>query len=96
MQDTILHEPIIGHSGSGAAMFGPPVSYVARVARKQRTVIGKSGEIAVSRSQVWIAAPIVVNFGDRFRLPDGTVTTSILAIDGLPDDAGNVYTKVYL
>lgn len=95
LRDTIHHAPAIGFNGAGEPIHGDEVAHPARVARKQRTVIAKSGEVAVSKSQVWLAAPLTVGFGDRIRLPDGT-TPPILAFDHLPDETGNLFTKVYL
>jgi hypothetical protein len=96
MRDTIHHTPAAGYTGSGMPIFveGSEVAHRARVARKQRTVVSKSGSIAVSQSQVWIAGLVVLDFSDRIRLPDGS-TPPILAFEHLPDDEGTAYTKVY-
>lgn len=104
--DTIYHAPAIAFSGSGSAVYGDEKPYAARIARKQRTVIGKTGAIAVSRAQVWIATPpggvpAPVKFGDCIRLPDGVLpsgntTSEIIAIESLPDESGALFTKVYL
>jgi hypothetical protein len=104
--DTIYHAPAIGFTGSGSAIYGEETAYAARIVRKQQTVVGKSGEIAASQAQIWMAtppnaAPPSINFGDRIRVPDGvlpngTMTSEIASIAQWSDGAGLVATKVYL
>ena len=95
LRDTIEHQPTTGFTGAGAPILGPAVAYPARVALKQRTVVDKTGKVAVSKSQVWFAASVAVALSDRIRLSDGS-TPPILAIEHLPDDTGARFTKVYL
>lgn len=100
--DVVFHAAVVATSGNGSAAFGPETEYKARIARKQRTVVSKSGAIAVSRAQVWIGVPnVVVNLGDQLRLPDGVLpsgntTHAILAVESFPDEDGTQYVKVYL
>jgi len=94
--DSVLHEPATGYDLYGNPAYGPAVARVARVIRRQRSVVGKSGDVVVSRAQVWFRDAVTIDLGDRFTLPDGTTNAAILAVDGSPDDSGELYTKVYL
>jgi len=94
--DSVLHEPAIGYDLQGSPAYGPAVARVARVIRRQRSVVGKFGDVAVSRAQVWFRDAVTIDLDDRFTLPDGTTNAAILAVDGSPDDSGEIYTKVYL
>src|ERR1700709_1268678 len=96
--DTVYLAPASGHDGVGKSnSFGAEKSYAARISRKQRTVMSKTAKLAISCAQIWFAPcadPIVVNYGDKLRLPDGVLpngntTTAILAIDSQPDEDGN-------
>jgi hypothetical protein len=94
--DSVLHEPTTGYDLYGTPTYGPAVARVVRVIRRQRSVVGKSGDVAVSRAQVWFRDAVTIDLDDRFTLPEGTVNSAILAVDGSPDDSGELYTKVYL
>ena len=94
--DSVLHEPAIGCDLYGNPAYGPAVPRAARVIRRQRSVVGKSGGVAVSRAQVWFRDAVTIDLDDRFTLPDGTTNSAILAVDGSPDDSGEIYIKVYL
>jgi hypothetical protein len=96
MRDTIRHTPAKVFKGSGAASFNDAdeTAYQARVVRKQRTVLSKSGTIAIAQNQVWIAGNVAIDFSDRIELPDGSMPP-ILAFEHVPDDTGETFTKVY-
>jgi len=102
-RDTVYHAPATGFTGVGKPIYGDETAYACRIARKQSRVVGKSGEIAVSRAQIWFATPpIVINFGDQVRLPagvlpgDATTTHAIVAVESWPGDDGVLCTKAYL
>lgn len=94
--DTVMHEKADSYSLHGEPAYAAPVPLAARVIRRQRTVVAKSGEVAISTAQIWLRDAAEIGLDDRFTLPDGTTDANILAIDGTPDETGDVYVKVYL
>jgi hypothetical protein len=97
-KDTVHYSTRTESTGAGAGVYGEELPYSARVARKMRSIYRKTEggyTLHTSSCQVWIAGLSSLNFSDRLRLPDGS-TPPILMFEHVPDDRGELFTKVYL
>jgi len=94
IQPTIAHEPYAEDDGYGGVTYGAAVTRYVIASKSIKQVIGQSGQITVSNSQVLILANVAVNFRDRITLPDGT-QPPIIGVQGVWNkDAGMYYTEV--
>ncbi|MBX3697009.1 MAG: hypothetical protein KF811_04310 [Dokdonella sp.] len=98
LPDTVHHATRTTSTGAGAGVFGEERPYRARVVRKLRSIYRKTEggyTLIESSCQAWIAGLSSIQFADRLRLPDGS-TPPILMIEQVPDERGELFTKVYL
>jgi len=98
LQATVTHESYAGQDGYGKRLYGPPVSRLAVVEMKQKSVVTAAGELEMSQASVLFLDPaLTVTTDDRIVLPNGN-TGPILTIEGFidPESGGPVLSQVYL
>lgn len=94
MPSVITVQTILDRAYDGAAVYGSPADYTARINYKTQNVINAAGQVVVARGCAWLdtVEPITVN--DRVIFPDGT-EPNILAVDVGEDENGPAFTKLY-
>lgn len=91
----VSHSPAVAYNGYGEPEHDLDQHvYRARIIYRRRRVPDRTGNLVLSRGEVWIAGIPVIGFDDLLTLPDET-TPAILAVDALSDNAGLHHTKVY-
>lgn len=86
-----------GSDAHGAGVFPEEHPERARVSYKTRWVyrpVGDSPKAEISQCSVQFPGHVPLTLDDRIRLPDDT-TPPILAIEHVPDERGQRYTKVW-
>lgn len=94
MPETILHAPAGEYDQYGQPIPGPATAYRARVVYRSRLVRNVNGDTVAARGSCWLANGPVVSVTDTITLPDGS-TPPILAVDGLSDETGVRFVKVF-
>ena len=98
LQSTVTHEAIAGLDGYGNKLYAAPVSRLAVVEMKQKSVKTASGEMDVSQASVLFLDPtLIIDSDDRITLPNG-MTGPILTLEGFmnPETGQPALTQVYL
>lgn len=91
--DTVTVSTVTGRNVYGEEIFGPATPYPARVTYRAREFRTVTGDYAIARGEVWIAADIALALSDRVTLPDGTAPR-ILTVERQSDETGAGHTKV--
>lgn len=97
MRATVTIEPATGHDGYGQAVYGASRAVPAYIVGRVRTVRTFSGDERVSTVQVYLGEAVSAGPNDRLTLPSPWTpsTPSLLAVERLIDDAGEVFEVLY-
>ena len=91
MVDTVTIAPLNARGGDGIVVYGPPVTYRARVESTNRKVmtnwLGDIAEERVATGRTYLPESPVVTERDRITLPDGR-QPRILAVEHQSDERG--------
>lgn len=94
MPNTVTVQPFVSRDSYGAASYGSPVSYRARVNYKTHNILGSDGQLILSNGTIWMACDDPMTADDRVTLDDGS-TPVILKVVRETDETGlAVYTRV--
>ncbi len=96
---TRLHQPVIverwtGQDAYAKPRFAAPVTIMGQVSGVAQLVRSVTGSEVASNTTIVLPGDAAIGVKDRLTLPDGTHPT-ILSVNTVPDQAGNLTTQVY-
>lgn len=94
-----LRQPVIverwtGQNAYGKPTYAAPVTLYGQVSGVAQLIRSATGQETASNTTIILPGDAVIGVKDRIGLPDGTHPT-IIAINTVPDQAGNLTTQVY-
>lgn len=96
LNQTVQLAPRVDATKGGRAVYGPAVTYRARVEYKSKMIRGKDGVDRASTARVFLDGSAPVDRTDQITLPDGT-QPEIIEVEGMPGRYGSIsYRTVYV
>ncbi len=94
-----LHQPVIvqrwtGQDAYAKPTYAPAVTLMGQISGVAQLVRTAGGQEAASNTTILLPGNAAIGVKDRLTLPDGTHPT-ILSVNTVPDQAGNLTTQVY-
>lgn len=89
MPNTVTVRPFVSRDSYGAASYGSPTDYPARVNYKTHNILGPDNQLILSNGTIWMACSDPVSSDDQVTLDDGS-TPVILKATRETDESGVV------
>lgn len=94
-----LRQPIVverwtGQTTYAKPIYAPPATIMGQVSGVAQMVRNVNGQETASNTTILLPGDAAIGVKDRLTLPDGT-HPAIIAINTVPDQAGNLTTTIY-